>query len=166
MHLGQPSKNYGPSLLQKQATQQALLVKMRTRLAGGSEFETQLNARRKILAHKQTFNWTSRAGIALILILVNLAYLGYHGDTKTKVVAPHAEMLKTPSSDLSNESQALYWAYALYDFALLKKNFDPHGAVVIDAKVAKTKLMELLPKVDARTRFIIDAYLPPTRKSS
>lgn len=166
MHLGQPSKNYGPSLLQKRATQEALLVKMRTRLAGGSEFETQLNARRRILVHKQTFNWTSRAGIALILILVNLAYLGYQVDSKTKAAVPHAEILKAPSPDLSNEKQALYWAYALYDFALLKKNFDPHGAVVIDARVARTKLMELLPKVDARTRFIIEAYLPPARKNS
>jgi hypothetical protein len=154
------------SLLQKQAAQRALVAKMRTRLAGGSEFEARIKEKEKITTHKKRFSWGAKIGIAAIVILGNLAYLGVKKESKSDSIAKHALTLPAPSATLSLDDQALYWTYALYDYNLLKTRFGAPKGAVVDARVATAKIKELMPKLDARTRFIINNYRPPSKRNT
>jgi hypothetical protein len=147
------------SLIQNQDAQRMLLNKMRSKLAAGSIFEIQANEKRKLATQKSIFRWSSLIGLLAIVFLGNLAYLAYKHDSKSRVIIHKAQVLAVPNATLSNELQALYWTYALYDFDLLKTRFNVPASVIINATVAESKLKVLLPKLDAQTRFIINGYI-------
>ncbi len=157
--------DFGMSLVQTNGAQRAMVKKMRAKLAGGSEFNLHVVQERRLAVHKHAFGWASKMGVAAILILANLAYLGYKSDTVAKQAVKRAQMLPSPKTELSENDQALYWTYALYDYHRLKSQFGASGSSVVDEKLAWARLTELLPKVDTRTRFIIDGYLPPNKRN-
>lgn len=153
--------DFGFSLVQTSDSQRAMVAKMRTKLAGGSDFDVQVVTRRRFAIRKNAFGWASKLGIAAILILANFAYLSYSNGSVAKKAIKRAQMLPAPKATLSVNEQALYWTYALYDFNRLKTQFGASQSAVVDAKSASARLADLLPKVDGPTRMTIQHYLPP-----
>lgn len=91
----------------------------------------------------------SKLGVALTLLAIPsllwvargkealLVRMGYES------VAP----LPEPSAALSLDDQALYWTFALYDFAALERRYQVRGYFAIDGERARKRLDRLLPHV-------------------
>ena len=150
--------NAGMSLIQGNDNREAMLLKMRGKLAGISEFQIQNTAQRKIAVQKSAFGWGWRIGIAAILAMCNYAYFSAKDEPQGPARVKHAPKLAGPSASLGLDDQALYWAYALYDFDMLKKKYGVAKGTAINAATAKARLNELLPKVDTYTRYLIARY--------
>lgn len=143
------------------AAKQAMLERMRGKLAGRSPEAADPAGGRRKGARRSAPAWGWRLGLAALFLAAN-AFLvtGFEDDIRQAAgKAKQAPEVRNPKSLAVNE-QALYWAYALYDFDKLKQRFGAPAHAVVDAAEAKRQLARLLPKVDARTRFQIDRYLP------
>ncbi|HKP97601.1 MAG TPA: hypothetical protein VJ385_17795 [Fibrobacteria bacterium] len=150
--------NTGLSLIQVNDDREAMLLKMRGKLAGLSEVHVQATERRRVAVRKSAFGWGWRIGAAAVLVLGNILYFSPGASIAAKAPEKRAPTLPHPSASLGVNDQALYWTYALYDFDMLKTRYGVPKQTVINAAVAAQMLRELLPKVDARTRFTIDRY--------
>jgi hypothetical protein len=153
-------RNQGMSLIQVHDGRQLMLEKMRGKLAGASQFHTENVERRRVSARKSLLGWGWRIGVFAVLAIGNILWLSNRPQGKAVAAAKHAPRLETPSAKLTANEQALYWAYALYDFDQLRAKFGAPKGVVIDSRLAFANLQELLPKVDERTRFTIERYRP------
>lgn len=142
------------------AARQAMLERMRGKLAGRSRDTVDRRSGRKA-ARKGALAWGWRLCLAALFLGANAFIVsGFKDDIRQAVSkARTAPEVRHPRSLAVNE-QALYWAYALYDFDKLKKRFGAPAHAVVDAAEARRQLALLLPRVDARTRFQIDRYLP------
>jgi hypothetical protein len=160
----EPPRNSGMSLMQPNDGRDAMLEKMRGKLAGSSEVHIQAKAQRRIRARKSTFGWAWRIAIVGALAAGNAIWISNRPEGA--IIASHrrAPRLPPPAENLSVNEKALYWAYALYDFDQLKAKYGVGKAVVVDARLAASNLQDLLPKVDAKTRFLIERYLPAPKK--
>jgi hypothetical protein len=86
-------------------------------------------------------------------------------ESKVRLVAQSIPTLSEPAAYLDPNRQALYWAYALYDNDKLTSEFGVPPRTIVDFGMARAKLLELMPKLDAKTRVAIGRYLPkPKRK--
>lgn len=154
------SKDYDLSLLQKDAAREALLGKMRGKLANFTPPKVVQEVRRKSATRGKVATWTLRlltvamvAGINYLLLDkkdVILAKMGYEG----------VPALPKPPKTLATDDQALYYAYALYDFAKFRQRFGQAGYYAIDQASTRRKLEELLPKVSAAVQGEISGYAP------
>jgi hypothetical protein len=141
------------------AARMATLERMRGKLAGRSSDLALREDKVRRVRRGKTFAWGWRIALVALFFAANAALVDHIR------VAPSARMeRKAPSvpepKHLAVNDQALYWTYALYDFDRLKAKFGAPANAVIDAGEAKARLRELLPKVDRRTRFTIDRYIP------
>jgi hypothetical protein len=161
---GQGSGNRNFSLVQQNDAQRALVAKMRNKLAGGSEIGFYMDQAKRRAVQKTAYGWGTKIGIAAIVILANLTYLGYREENGPKAAAKRAQTLPAPKANLSKEDQALYWAYALYDYDRLRSRFGVPATTVVNAGLALARLNELLPNVDVHTRSIIEGYMPAARR--
>jgi hypothetical protein len=157
-----PPRNTGLSLIQVRDDREAMLMKMRGKLAGVSEAHLQAAENRKLAVHKSAFGWGWKIGIAAILALGNVVYFSSGSEYAVKAKEKRAPTLPRPSAAMNANDQALYWAYALYDFDLLKSKYGVSKTAIVNAAMAADKLRELLPKVDARTRLTIEQYTSRT----
>ena len=151
--------NAGLSLIQGSDNREAMLLKMRGKLAGISEFQVQDTAKRKLAVQRSAFGWGWRIGIAAAVALCNYAYFSLKDEPRGQAAREkHIPKVQGPSAALSLNDQALYWAYALYDFDMLKKKYGVPKTATVNAATAKARLNELLPKVDTYTRYLIGRY--------
>jgi hypothetical protein len=146
-------RNTGLSLIQpNDAGREFLLEKMRGKLAGSSLAHVEAMEKRRIAVRKSTASWAWRIGIAAALALVNIVWMTSSEDAPLRQIAKkHARVLAAPNASMDTNQQALYWAYALYDFGELKAHFKVPERAIINAGLARERLELLLPKVDAAT---------------
>jgi hypothetical protein len=155
--------NSGLSLIQANDGREAMLLKMRGRLAGLSEVHVQATQKRRVAVRKSAFGWGWRIGVAAILMLANILYFAPGTEGTAKARAKHAPVLPKPSPALDVNEQALYWAFAMYDFDQLQAKFGVTKMTVVNTAEAAEHLRALLPKVDERTRSLIAQYTYQTR---
>lgn len=148
------------SLMQQVDPRAATLARMRGKLAAPSQASLRAEARREAGRRRAALGWGWKLAIAAALIATNVAWFGGGSDLLARARTRHAPALPPPAAALSLDDQALFWAYALYDFDKLREKFGVPAAAVIDANEARRRLAALLPKVDAGTRLAIEAYHP------
>ncbi|MDB5051488.1 MAG: hypothetical protein JWO30_4559 [Fibrobacteres bacterium] len=153
-----PRDYRGLSLIQVRDDREAMLLKMRSKLAGAAEPPTLRPEKRRVAMRKPGFPWRWGFYAAALLGLCNYAYFDSGSENSVPVKEKRAKTLPLPPAKLSANDQALYWSYALYDFERLKEKFGVPKATIVDSRLAAEKLQALLPKVDAMTRFTIDRY--------
>lgn len=143
-----------------EASRQATLERMRGKLAGRSQDMMAMEAGQRRRARRKTLAWGWRITLAVAFMAGNV-FLFTSGGKEAGLAAKErrAPAVLAPKT-LGVNDQALYWTYALYDFGKLTQRFGVKANSVVDAVEAKSRLRELLPKVDKRTRFVIDRYLP------
>lgn len=159
----------GFSLIQNHGDRALQLEKMRAKLASQSlGLRLPAKPRQRFIPAVLTQpikmgeaqSWAGRLLIALSLVAGNGAYLALRHEAKVRQVARHLPKLPVPAANLSTDRQALYWAYALYDFDKLTSEFGVPKGTLVDFGAARAKLDALLPLVDAPTRLAIERYLP------
>jgi hypothetical protein len=162
MNKNQNPKNPQPglSLIQVRDDKEAMLSKMRGKLAGASEVQVQAAERRRARARSSVLSWGWKIALSVTFVTGNVIW--WTTRPEGSIIAPrkHATVLPSPAENLSLNEKALYWAYALYDFDQLKARYGVGKETIVDARVAAANLKSLLPKVDAKTRFLIDRYMP------
>lgn len=140
----------------------ATLERMRGKLAGRSQDLAVREVQLRKISRRKALSWGWRIALAAAFLCANAAVIGMTGGSKAEarpVKEKRAPALPTPKN-LGINDQALYWTYALYDFGRLKARFGAADKAVVDATQAKARLLELLPNVNAKTRFIIESYQP------
>jgi hypothetical protein len=151
---------YGMPLVQgADAARQATLERMRGKLAGQSQ-DILLRERKRISARRgKAFGWAWRIALCAAFLGANASLIDFKREAPAAKAAKRAPAVERPKGLSANE-EALYWTYALYDFDRLRSRFGAPGNAVVDARVAKSRLAELLPKADRETRNAILKYLP------
>lgn len=149
--------NPGLSLIQAGESREAMLVKMRGKLAG-MPGPAPIAGAKRASRNKPSFNWRWGFYAAALLGLCNYAYLSQEESATAPARESKAEVLLHPRAGMGPDEQALYWAYALYDFDKLVSQFGVAGNTIVDTGLASANLNALLPQVDDRTRFIIRRY--------
>lgn len=139
----------------------ATLERMRGKLAGRSQDLVAREAARRRMVRRKTLAWGWRISLAVLFLGGNAFLIGLpDGEAPLQEAKVKAAPAVDLPKNLGVNDQALYWTYALYDFGRLKSRFGARENAVVDAGLAKARLRELLPKVDRRTRFVIEGYLP------
>ena len=162
------SSEFNLSLIQQREQKRAIVEKMRGKLAGHPQAGLRVEGKKRASAHKSALalGWK----LALGAVLLACAVVWYpRGKTPAPIAAslkPSARTLPGPSEKFGIDEQALYWTYALYDFDRLKVSYGVPGHSLIDAGLAAERLRALMPKVNARTRFIIDGYMTNDRRKT
>lgn len=154
------NRNHISLLAGDEAARQAMLERMRGKLAGTSQdLAARAEGRRKSVSRKRNA-WGWRVGLGALILAANAwLVIGHAEPALAAVKARKAPAVLAPTS-LGTNDQALYWTYALYDFGRLQRRYGAPAHAVLDAAEAKRQLALLLPRVDAPTRFQIDRYLP------
>ena len=135
----------GVSLLQQNPARDAMLQKMRSKLATTPSQAVVVETQKREVRRSSTATWTVR-GIALLgLVAVNYFILGNREAIAAKIRKPAVPVLEAPSEAMTPDDQAMYYALALYDWPRFQHDFNVEGFVAVDANDAKRKLQELLP---------------------
>lgn len=153
-------RQYDLSLLARDPGREAVLERMRSKLAAPSQavLAREEKARKAVRMGRLAWGW--RIGMVALFLAANAALVGFRDEIKVAAAKRRtAPMLADPKA-LSVNDQALYWTYALYDFNRLKSTYGAPDNAVIDAAAAKRNLEALLPRVDLPTRIRIDNYRP------
>ena len=158
-------RDFSHGLLAAPDARQAMLEKMRGKLAAPSQASLALAEKRKRASRGEAYAWAFRIALVLVFIAGNVALFGFREEITTVVKVRRAPSVANPKS-LPLNDQALYWTYALYDFDRLRSRFGAPANAVVDAASAKRNLDELMPKVDEKTRFMIRKYLPRNGRSA
>ena len=166
MPTGNNPNHFDLSLIQQREQRQAIVQKMRGKLAGPSQAGIQAMERKRKAAHKSAFDWGWRLALAALFIGGNAYYFSGKSPISRSASRTASLTLPEPSPKLDVNNKALYWAFALYDFDRLKASYGVPKNAIIDAGMAAENLRVLLPKVDSRTRFIIDGYMVNDRRKT
>lgn len=151
--------NTGLSLLQNNPSREVMLEKMRNKLASKpSTVQVQIERKRDQRRSAAT-TWTIRALVLLALAGVNYLFLGNGDLIVSKLRKPAVPRLPVPVVASADE-KALYYAYALYDYPRLEREFKIKGFFAVDQADARRKLEALLPEVSPRTLGTISGYTP------
>lgn len=162
------------SLIQRTDDRALTLEKMRAKLASQSlGLMVPPKPKQKYLAAALTqevtvpaaSSWVWKAMMALALLGGNAAWLAQRQEVKIRLAAKTIPTLSGPARILDPNRQALFWTYALYDYARLTSEFGVPAHASVDFAKARANLMELLPKVDAPTRNAIGRYLPKSKRT-
>lgn len=155
-------KEFKASLLSGEAAaRQAVIERMRGKLAGQSaDLAARDQIRRKAVL-KRRFAWGWRTGLAVLFLAANaILVVKYRPELSSAARPARQAPALSPPATLSLDEQALYWTYALYDFDRLVAKFGAPPKAVVSAGDAKANLERLLPRVGSRTRFAIEQYRP------
>ena len=163
MKTGNNPNEFNISLIQQRDQRQVMVEKMRGKLAGHSKSFIQAKERQAYATRKRAFVLGWRVALVGAFLLGNIYYITSRPEAPAKAAAKKAPRLAAPPASMNVNDQAMYWTLALYDFDQLKSRFGVGPMTIVDAASAKRKLHELLPKVDARTRFLIDRMAPTER---
>jgi hypothetical protein len=158
------SNAFDHSLLQRDPNRDAMLSKMRGKLAA-SAAPLAAEVRRKEVARREKWTWTVRIATALALVAINFLVLEKKDVILAKMGYEGVPSLPRPASALDADEQALYYVYALYDYGKLKQRFQVDGYFAIDQASARRALEELMPRVSPATLGEISKYTPVAFKS-
>lgn len=154
------NKAYDLSLLQTNAARDAMLNRMRGKLAGvaapAAVNETRHRARRR----SRAFTWTVRIACVAMVAGINYLLLDKQDAILATIGYAGVPSLPEPSRSLSPDDQALYYAYALYDIGKLRSRFGVTEYYAVDQAGARRKLEDLLPRVSLPVQGEISAYAP------
>jgi hypothetical protein len=157
------SRQYDLSLLARDSGREALLERMRGKLAAPSQAALAREEKARKAVRRGRLAWGWRIGLVVLFLAANAALVGFKDEIGVAVRKQRtAPRLAGPES-LTVNDQALYWAYALYDFNRLKAAYGAPENAVIDAAAARRNLEALLPEVDVPTRVAIEKYRPRPR---
>jgi hypothetical protein len=148
------------SLVQRKDQRQFLVEKMRGKLAGPSQSLIAAQERRKFASRKSSLRLGWKIGMVAAFLLGNFYWLSSREAGPAIADAKSAVRLKAPAAALDANEQAMYWACALYDFGQLQTRFGVPATAIVDANLARVRLREILPKADARTRFLVARMAP------
>ena len=158
--MAKENKGYDLSLLQKDPSREALLNKMREKLAGTSVDLQQKQQRLKQVRDRRSRAWIWKFSLAALLIAANVLFYTQKERLIGRLGFEGVPALPRPKASLSPDTQALYWAYALYDFGKLQSRFGVANHFAINAVAARKALQELHPRVSMATLGEISAYGP------
>lgn len=153
-------KDSAMPLMQKKEDREAMLSRMRDKLAAPSQAVSTKQARRVARKRLSVWTWASRVAVVGSIIAANAFLYGFRDEIIEQVKPRHAPALPKLSASLTKDKQALFWTYALFDFDKLKQTFGAPRGAVVDAGAARRHLSELRPQVSPGTRLVIDSYLP------
>lgn len=162
--MNERSKDFDLSLLQKDPGREALLSKMRGKLAGFAP-PPSVEIRSKAVTKRKTYAWAARILILAALVAGNYLLLDKKHVILAKMGYEGVPSLPKPRGSMSLDERALYYTYALYDISKLRQRFGIDGYYAIDEKSAKKKLEELLPKISSATLGEISGYAPVAFRS-
>ncbi|MDB5102362.1 MAG: hypothetical protein JWP91_51 [Fibrobacteres bacterium] len=157
---------YDISLVQQRENRQAMVEKMRGKLAAPSQAGLRVVEGKRRAARKSAFNKGWKVVLAGLFLCGNYMVFSGRAPIAAKSRSEVSPLLPEPSAKLDANNQALYWTFALYDYDRLKASYPVPENAIINAGLAAQNLRTLLPKVDARTRFIIDGYRTNDRRKS
>lgn len=160
------TRDTGLNLIQNNASRELMLEKMRGKLAATPGTAVIESARKREVRRKATATWTVRGLVLLALCAVNYLIIGNREVIAAKLHKPAVARLPLPAENLSTDDQALYYVYALYDYAKLKERYGVNGFFAIDQADAKRRLEAMLPQVSPRTLGTISAYMPVAFKTA
>jgi hypothetical protein len=158
--MGNRPKEFDLSLLQRDPGREAMLGKMRSKLAGFAPPAVPPPRRKAFAGRSGGARWAVR--VLLLGAVVACNYLAF--DKKDVLVAKISRKavpsLAAPSPALSSDEQALYWTWAMYDIAKFRKVYGVTGYPAIDHAAARKRIELLLPEVSSRTLGEISRYMP------
>lgn len=158
-------KDYGSNLIQSNPTREALLEKMRDKLARNVPMAKVREVQKKDVRKKTAGKWSLRIVVCLLVVAVNFLYFGKKETILAHLGYQSVPSLPRPNSSLTIDEQALYWTYALYDIQKLRSHFDISGYYAINQVGAKRNLEDLLPKVSTSVLGEISTYAPVAFRS-
>jgi hypothetical protein len=154
------SMDTGFSLLQQNPSREILLQKMRGKLASTPSIEAKTMTRQRDVRQRTTATWGVRVLMLAGFLAINWFAIGHRDVFVAKPAKHKVAVLPVPGTAYSTDDQALYYAYALYDYPMLKERFGISGAFAVDQGHARAKLDALLGEVSPQTLGIISAYIP------
>lgn len=158
--MGNRPKEFDLNLIQRDPAREAMLGKMRSKLATFTPAAAPAARPRGPGRRGAALRWGVR--VALLGAVVACNWLAF--DQKDVIVRKMAKKavpsLAAPSPTLSADAQALYWTYALYDIAKFRQAHPVAGYPAIDQAVARKRIEELLPEVSSATLGEISKYMP------
>lgn len=170
------SKEFDVSLIQRDPgrevrDREAMLSKMRGKLAGfaPSRQPAPAQAPRHVRLENGFRSPAPRgragrgavwAGLLLLVAAVNWLLVDRKDTIMAKVGFSGIPSLPEPRRGLGADEKALYYAYALYDFAKFRDRYQVTEHYVIDQASARRSLQELIPKVSTATLGEISKYAP------
>ena len=158
------SKEFDLSLLQRDPGRDAMLTKMRGKLAGFAQPPVE-EVRSKAVSKRRNYAWAGRIALLAALVAGNYLLIDNQHVLLAKMGYEGVPSLPKPSRTLTLDERALYYTYALYDINKFRQQFGMDGAFAIDQKQVRSKLDDLLPKVTPATLGMISAYTPVGFKS-
>ena len=146
-----------PRLPGEATSRQALLQRMRDKMAGLSEPELKRNAQQQL---KRGANFRSRgARIALLVLAAALSWAGIEREKLTALVGPKAvPVIATPARELTVDRQLLYWTYALYDWDRFQEEFKSSSRALLNTGMARERIRALLPQAGRQAAFQVRRY--------
>lgn len=169
-------KEFDVSLIQRDPARdardrEAMLSKMRGKLAGFApprpaameQAPRQVRRQGGILslpARGRPGRWGVWVGLALLAAAANWLLIERKDTLMAKVGISGIPSLPEPGRALGADDKALYYAYALYDFAKLRERFQVTQHFVIDQAKARKRLQDLVPQISTATLGEISRYAP------
>lgn len=154
------SRDTGLSLLQQNPSRELLLEKMRSKLASTPAAAVVQTERKREVRQRNGKSWFVRGLILLGIIGINYYAIGHKDTLVAKMSRKHVASLPVPADIYTTDQQALYYAYALFDYPKLKEVYGIQGFFAIDQADAKKQLEELLPAVSPAVMGEISRYMP------
>jgi hypothetical protein len=99
-------------------------------------------------------------GAAVLIAGANWLLVDRKDALMAKVGISGIPSLPDPVRSLGADDKALYYAYALYDFAKFRSRFGIDEHYAIDQAAARKRLQELVPKISTATLGEISRYAP------
>lgn len=164
--MAKASRDTGLTLLQSNPSRELLLEKMRGKLATTPTTVHVETERKRDVRRRTTASWTIRALALLGLCALNYFIIGNRDVIAAKLRAPAVPRLPTVSESLTPDQQALYYAYALFDYPKLQEQYKVSGFYAVNQADAKKRLQALLPQVSNRALGEISRYIPVAFKSA
>lgn len=162
-------KEFDVSLIQRDPARdarnrEAMLNKMRGKLAGFAPPQQAAAPAPRQVRRQGRFGrsgrWAVWVGAALLAAAANWLLIDRKDTLMAKVGISGIPSLPEPRRGLGADEKALYYAYALYDFAKFRDRFQVTQHYVIDQGHARKRLQELIPRISTATLGEISRYAP------
>lgn len=154
------NKEYDLSLLQKDAGREAVLSRMRGKLAGVVSPAVVHESRQRARGRGRALTWTVRILSVAMVVGINYLLLDKKDVLLAKIGYEGVPSLPKASQSLSTDEQALYYAYALYDFGKFRERFGATEYPAVDQAATRKLLDGLLPRVSLAVQGEISGYAP------
>src|SRR5690606_31355322 len=103
------AKERGVSLVQHNPAKEAMLARMREKLAGNPATDTVREKHGRSRRRKQAATWSYRIGLVFLVIGANYLLIGHKETIITRLGLEAVPALPKPAVSLGADEQALYW---------------------------------------------------------